>query len=168
MNGTRVFSLSGLCVCLLMVVAIAGHAAAGDRCLSQLDRPPDSDQVPDKNSIKVLSVTPEAGAEVHKWTVLEADLAYTLKDFEPEKYFVTAQFEMLSANLMTDANFKRINYHYLTLPAGAYRLCFHLADIWNLADVRRPFQVHFLLNKRDTPNTSHSVAFTDKMPLLVK
>jgi hypothetical protein len=168
MKGTRAADVSGLCAGILMGIFLAGGAAASDRCLSELDRGPDLNQQPDKDSIKIFSMTPEAGSEVHKWTVLVADLAYTLKDFAPDKYFVTAQFALLGSNMMTDGNFKHSDYHDLSSATGTYRLCFHLTDIWNQQGLRKPLEVRFLLNRRDDPHSSHSVAVTDKIQLLVK
>src|SRR5437762_1928102 len=116
---------------------------------------------PAGTSIKLLTITPPAGTNVRKETVLVADLAYAVKDFELSRFKVMAQFDT-NRGTTTDGTFK--NYPVLKAAAGKLRFCFPLAHIWDGPEMKRPLSVRFFLNRMYDGGMSKVIAHTD--PLL--
>jgi hypothetical protein len=114
---------------------------------------------PTKNSIQVMAIAPSAGSTVQESTVLTADLAYTVRDFEPGHYLVFAQFDTTTQGTSTVGTFK--GYLPVKYANGRYRLCFALANIWKVPDLKRPLSVRFVLNKIDDASHNHSIAVTE-------
>lgn len=94
--------------------------------------------------IDLLDITPVAGTNVEKDTVLIADLSYVVKDFSPQHFKVLAQFDT-AAGGTTDGTFKA--YPILPSAAGTVHFCFPLKHVWNDASMRWPLTVRFYLNK---------------------
>ena len=137
-------------------------AISSDQCMRMSDLAPSNGQLtPATNSIQILTITPLAGSSVQKSTVLVADLAYAVRDFDSGKYIVIAQFDTNTKGKSTDGKFN--SYPFLKYASGSYRFCFPLTDIWDVQDVKRPLSVRFLLNKIDDTHHNHAIAFTDRM-----
>jgi hypothetical protein len=150
-----------LAVALISSCASSSQKAApAGLCMRMLSAAPSSDQeAPATSGLDVLTITPPQGSKVRRSTVLMADLAYTVKDFEPGKYIVLAQFDTNSKSKTTDGHFD--GYPILKYANGIFRMCFPLSNVWDLPDLQRPLSVRFLLNKTDDARRSHSVAHTD-------
>lgn len=114
--------------------------------------------LPTRTDIKLLRITPAAGTTVRKETVLVADLAYSVKDFEANRFMVLAQFDTGFPGVTTDGDFK--NYPILSTPAGKLRFCFPLEDVWNDPDLRFPLSVRFYLGRMHGRGRSEVVART--------
>jgi hypothetical protein len=115
---------------------------------------------PTETSIRLLSITPQAGTPVGENTALQADLAYSVRDFQPGHFKIMAQFDTYTS-MTTDGAFK--NYPFPESPAGKLHFCFPLRFVWNLPDIKRPLVVRFLLNRVYESGMSQSVARTEKV-----
>jgi hypothetical protein len=122
--------------------------------------PSDQQTASTTNTIQVQRITPEAGTTVQKSTLLVADLAYTVKDFDSGKFLIFAQFDTNQKGRSTDGKFD--SYQNLKYPGGTFRLCFPMVDIWSVPDLKKPLSVRFVLNKIDSPHHNHVIASTDR------
>jgi hypothetical protein len=144
--------------------AVPTTAAAGfeGRCAVLTDQTPSTEQSPTtENSLRLVTIEPIADTRVQRSTVLVADLAFTVKDFDSGKYRVFAQFDTTTPGRSTDGTFD--SYPSLKYASGNYRLCFPLTDIWNVANLKRPLSVRFMLNKIDDARHNHAIAITDRL-----
>jgi hypothetical protein len=141
---------------------VASRAAGvPNGCVQTKDfSPSDQQTAPTTNSIQVQRITPEAGTTVQRSTLLVADLAYTVKDFDSGKFLIFAQFDTNQKGRSTDGNFN--NYLSLKYPSGAFRLCYPMIHIWSVPDLKKPLSVRFVLNKIDDPHHNHVIASTER------
>jgi hypothetical protein len=137
------------------------RATSKGGCAAIADQTPSNEPAPTANSLRLVTIEPIAGSHVQKSTVLVADLAFTVKDFDSGKYILFAQFDTTKPKRTTDGKFD--SYPLLKYASGGYHLCFPLADIWDVPDVKRPLSVHFLLNKIDDAHHNHAIAITDRL-----
>jgi hypothetical protein len=98
-------------------------------CAAITDQTSSNEPAPTANSLRLVTIEPIAGSHVQKSTVLVADLAFAVKDFDSGKYILFAQFDTTNPNRSTDGAFN--SYPSLKYASGNYHLCFPLADIWN-------------------------------------
>jgi len=157
-----VLSLAPICL-----AACASHPAPDTAvspkvgCATITDQPSSNEPAPTANSVRLVTIEPIAGSHVRKSTVLVADLAFAIKDFDYGKYILFAQFDTTNPKRTTDGTFN--GYPPLKYASGNYHLCFPLANIWNVPNVKRPLSVHFLLNKIDDAHHNHAIAVTDRL-----
>jgi hypothetical protein len=137
------------------------RATSKGGCAAIADQTPSNEPAPTANSLRLVTIEPIAGSHVQKSTVLVADLAFTVKDFDSGKYILFAQFDTTKPKRTTDGKFD--SYPLLKYASGGYHLCFPLADIWDVPDVKRPLSVHFLLNTIDDAYHNHAIAITDRL-----
>lgn len=157
------------CILMLVVAAVAGckspsevHSGVCKTTVQALAHAGKSD--PDKSEIRLVSITPTAGAPLLQSSVLAADLDYWVQDFEPGRYEILAQFALQESHRSTDGDFPRSEYPILTSPAGRVHFCFPMAYVWNRPIERSPFDVIFLLNKLvGDAGKSSSVAHTEHL-----
>ncbi len=121
-----------------------------------------SDQ--DKSEIRLVSIIPAAGSLLLHDSVLAADLEYWVRDFEPGRYTILAQFALQERRRSTDGDFPRSEYPVLTSAAGRVHFCFSMDYVWKRPIEKSPFDVLFLLNKWvGDAGKSSSVAHTEHL-----
>jgi hypothetical protein len=142
-------------------VSPIGGASNKGGCAAITEQTSSNEPAPTANSLRLITIEPIAGSHVQKSTVLVADLAFAIKDFDSGKYILFAQFDTTTPNRTTDGTFN--SYPPLKFASGSYHLCFPIADIWSAPGVKRPLSVHFLLNKIDDAHHNHAIAITDRL-----
>jgi|HubBroStandDraft_5_1064220.scaffolds.fasta_scaffold26758_1 hypothetical protein len=92
------------------------------------------------------------GSEIAHPTTLQVFFSEPGSDFH---------FDTTNPKRTTDGKFD--SYPLLKYASGGYHLCFPLAHIWDVPDVKRPLSVHFLLNTIDDAHHNHAIAITDRL-----
>jgi len=137
------------CIVLLILPVLGGCASSsGLRQAHQCTPTMDSSQTelsPATTTLKLVSISPTAGATLSVDTVLSADLEYTVQDFEPSRFKILAQFDTDRSGRTTDGTFKA--YPVLKSAAGKVHFCFPMTHVWSRPEVTRPFVVRFYLNR---------------------
>jgi hypothetical protein len=99
-------------------------------------------------SLGIVDVSPPTGSEVTRDTVVVARLAFTVAKFEPDQYFLLAQFDEKAPGKSTDGTFPSSAVPVLARASGEYVFSFPLKHVWDLPEVRRPITMRFLLNRK--------------------
>ena len=121
---------------------------------------------PTDTSIRLLSISPPAGFNVTENAVLEAHLAYSVRDFQAGQYRIMAQFDTDNVMATTDGAFK--DHPVPQSARGRLDFCFPLRYVWNLPNIKRPFNVRFLLNKVYESGISQPLARTETVSFSVE
>lgn len=96
-------------------------------------------------TLELVEISPVGGATLKRSSVLAADLAYEVRDFQRDAFKVMAQFDTNERGRTTDGTFKE--YPVLESAAGKIHFCFPMAHVWSGWGVTRPFAVRFFLNR---------------------
>lgn len=123
-------------------------------------RPVDVSSLPPRDTLKIESISPMAGSEMDKNTVLTAELSYTVRDYEPDQYRLLTQFQTTIAGRSTDGNFPDTAIPQLCGPAGRIVIAFPLHHVWGPGVIAHPPKVAFLIVRRIESNRSVGVADT--------
>ncbi len=115
-----------------------------------------------RTSLTLLSIAPAAGTSVQRKDLLVIDLDYSVVDFKPGDFHISAQFDHDTPGSSTSGSFK--GYPELTTPEGRLHFCYPMKKILDVKGVKRPLSVRFLLLKKyDEDGTTISVAETSPL-----
>jgi hypothetical protein len=105
------------------------------------------DVAPSRTDIRIVRVSPAGGANVGRSTVVVADLAYTVANFEPGVYSVFAQFKTSDPEATEGGQYS--GAVDVTEPAGILRICYPLASLWSIERISWPLSMWFYLGRKD-------------------
>jgi hypothetical protein len=105
------------------------------------------DVAPSRTDIRIVRVSPAGGANVGRSTVVVADLAYTVAEFEPGLYSVFAQFKTSDPGATEGGQYN--GTVQVTEPAGILRICYPLASLWSIERISWPLSMWFYLGRKD-------------------
>ena len=133
---------------LLVVAMSVGVAACGG--------PVDTSS---KDRLTTVNLNPPEGSRLSEDSNIEADLAYSISDFEPEKYFVISQVKTIGDDGKTyDGDYPDSLYPKLTQAEGTVHFSFPVRYVWKGASTQHPLVVWFHVVKSVGPTTSKVVA----------
>ncbi len=112
------------------------------------------------STLEVVSVTPAKGTAVAKETVVVAELAYSVSNFEKRRFFVMAQLATDNPLRTTGGRTPLAPYVELADAKGRLSLAFPIASVWDLPEVKKPFRMWFYLTQDTGPKRNLVVAKT--------
>jgi quercetin dioxygenase-like cupin family protein len=89
-------------------------------------------------SIRIMKVTPLPGSVVTAETKLTVEVAYDIRNFQPETFALSLQFETPTANQTFTAG--RTGDNMLTAATGTYTVEYVLSRVWGHPMVRQPIR----------------------------
>jgi ketosteroid isomerase-like protein len=101
---------------------------------------------PSLGSLKVLMLTPLAGSEVSRDSLIVAELSYAVETFEPGRFLVMADFATTTPGVTTMGH-GTVEQPVLVRPNGRIKLSYSLRAVWADNDVKRPFEVRFCIGQ---------------------
>ena len=122
-----------------------------------------SSQVPpwmnDGNArLTLTSIYPRPSEVIGHQTVIEAELAYSIRDFVLNEYQVFAQVGTETEGVTTDWSYPAERYEFITQASGKARVSFPLRYVWLDPTVKHPPSVWFVMTRHDGTRTSKMVA----------
>jgi hypothetical protein len=146
------------------IAAVAVLLLSSAACASRSPVQPPPSVPTGATSLTIVTAAPASGAAVDRSSVVVAELEYNVSDFARRSDFrIIAQFETADPRSTTDGGLPFSAYPELVRPTGRLTLSFPLKHVWDQKEIRRPFQMWFILIRRTRPG--HSRGITRAGPL---
>jgi hypothetical protein len=131
---------------IAFAVMLAGCAAR------QLAAAPSDSAAVATASLELVGVTPLAGEQVSKDSIVVADLSYSVTGFSAGQFLIMAQAETTDPATTTDGSFPSSEYRVLEADSGRVSFSFPIRHVWDEARVKRPLRIWFYVNQLKSLN----------------
>jgi hypothetical protein len=108
-----------------------------------------------KAEITVSAISPSAGADLSKSSVLDATVAYRISGFGPDadRYYLTTQFEKVGGGSFN--HYRRFSEEaVISADQGSVHVTYPLAHVWDDQRLKKPITVWFYVIERTSAHDS--------------
>jgi len=109
-------------------------------------------------TLTLTSVTPASGSDVRPDDTIKADLDYTLANFTPDRYFLTAEAETGDGSTIGWAAAEQGPDPALAAANGPAHIEVPMEYARNVPDIKQPFMLWFCINEKTGPTSSRLIA----------
>jgi hypothetical protein len=112
------------------------------------------------STLEIVTISPDSNSSVTRGTVVFADLKYSVGEFIPGKYLITAQVQTTKEGRTFDGTFPSRLYPSMISAEGTLRFSFPLEYVWDSPKLKHPMTLWFYLHRREDDSHTKVVART--------
>lgn len=116
-------------------------------------------------TVNIRSITPQAGSAVDATSVIQAEIEYTISNFQPQaEYYLAPLFESTEGPGRTFNEFERVTDGWkLTQASGTVQIQYAIAREWRNASLARPVRVTFKVMVRTGAHSTKVIGGTESV-----